>query len=345
MRKRILKLIVCFLLLICFSFLSSCRLFKNEYVTMEHGVVLTVPDDWKEYFLYPNEVPSYYFGYDGINVLASSTKDHYTFVENDFYLQSDAFNKFLSTFGFGRISSFENEKNYYLGSKPNLLDEYNYVITKATKRTEESQAGRTKGEHTLKLDQFMEDPNNLGQFVAQECSIEYLIVCFGPDGTRYSCSFRTFVSEQVRYYAYAWTGNLEIKMHLPLMVIEENDVRKFLLLPLPYDTKYIVSNNVYLESILKKESYLDESNYVFDYPTAFSRTDFVIDGTDEKLPEYSPEQKRDYVIEWYKKYCKGEYVEGVFYIEYAGARFIVNLDAGNEKRDAFSLKYVGPATK
>ena len=58
---------------------------------------------------------------------------------------------------------------------------------------------------------------------------------------------------------------------------------------------------------------------------------------------YWYDSAEDEMYGWYDD--EGEYVEGVFYIEYAGARFIVNLDAGNEKRDAFSLKYVGPATK
>ena len=332
MKKKLIKIIVCFLMLIGICFLSSCNLFKNKYTTMENGVDITVPDDWKQHFLYPEDVPSMHFGYNGINVLSASTKDHYTLVENDFYKQSDAFAKFLSSFGFSRLPEDID------------VDDYNYIITKATKRSEENVSARTKGKNTLKLDQLMEDPNRRGSFIAQECSMEYLVVGFGEDGTRYSCSFRTFVSDGKRYYAFAWTGNLEIKMNMPIMVVKENDEKKLLLLPLPYDTKYTVSNNARLDAIMKKDSYLDESNYVFDYPNVFYHTDYVIDGSEEKLPEYTPEQKRELVIKWYEKYCKGEYIEGVFYVEYAGARFIVNLDAGSSK-DAFSLKYVGPATK
>lgn len=320
MRNKLLKIFVCLLMIISLGLVSSCGIFKNKYVTMEHGVDITIPDDWKAHFLYPDSVPSLHFGYDGINVLEASTKDHYTFVENDFYAISEAWGTYLAQF------------------------KDNYIITKATKQTNETVSARLGGEF-LPLDEVMEDPNNPGHFIKQECSMEYLMVCFGEDGSRYSCAFRTFVSGGKRYYGYAYTGNLEIKLNMPVMVIKEGDEKKLLLLPLPFDTKYTVSNNARLDSIIKKDSYLDASNYIFDYPTTYTKDDYVVEGTEDKKQEWTPEQKREFVESWYVQYCNGVYQDGILYIEYAGARFSVNFDAGSEGKDAFSLKYIGPSTK
>lgn len=319
MKNKILKIFVCLLMLISLSLFTSCSIFKNKYVTMEHGVDITIPDDWKSHFIYPNDVPSLHFGYDGINVLEASTKDDYTFVENDFYAISDAWGQYLAQF------------------------KDDYIITKATKQTNETVSARLGGEF-LPLDETMEDPNNPGHFIKQECSMEYLMVCFGEDGSRYSCSFRTFVSGGKRYFGYAYTGNLEIKLNMPVMVVKDGDVKKLLLLPLPFDTKYTVSNNARLDSILKKDSYLKESNYIFDYPTTYTKDHYVIEGSEDVKKEYSVEEKQKFITDWYIKYCNGKYENDVLYVEYAGARYSVNFDAGSGK-EAFSLKYVGPATK
>ena len=304
MKKRIIKLLLCFLMVLCLGGLSSCNIFKNKYVTMPNGVDITVPDELKEHFLYPESVPSLHFGYNNINVLEASTVDHYTFVENDFYQISDEWAKF--------VTKFKDD----------------HVMTKITKQTNETVSARLGGEF-LPLDEYVDG-------IEQECSMEYLMVCFDEDGSRYSCSFRTFVSGGKRYFGYSYTGNLEIKLNLPLQVIKVDNEKKFLLLPLPFDTKYTVSNNARLEALLKKDTYLKESNYVFDFPEHYSNG--------KTKDDLNKAQKIEEISNWYIKYCKGEYIEDELYVEYAGARFKVNFDAGDEK-EAFSLKYIGDATK
>lgn len=323
MKKRITKITAVFLLIVCTIFLASCKLDLNEHRTMEHGVDITIPADWKAHFMYPESVPSLHFGYDGINVLASSTDDHYTFVKNDFRKISDAWEAFLIPF------------------------KDDYIITRATKQMNETVSARLGSEY-LPLDEMIKDPNNPNKMIKQESSMEYLMVCFGTDGTRYSCSFRTYVSEGKRYYGYAYTGNLEIKLNMPIMVIKDpqTNEKKFLLLPLPFDTKYTVSNNARLDAVLKRDSYLEESNYLFDYPETYHKDHYVIGRSDKETKEekqkYTLEEKVTFIEAWYKKYCAYEEIDGKLYVEYAGARFMVNFDAGSE-REAFSLEYKGPA--
>ena len=304
MKIKFSKILACFMLAICLLLFSSCNIFKNQYTTMPNGVDITVPEELKKHFLYPESVPSLHFGYNNINVLSASTEDHYIFVENDFYQISDEWGKF--------ITKYKDD----------------HVITKATKQTNETASARL-GSKFLPLDEYVDG-------VKQECSMEYLMVCFDEDGSRYSCSFRTFVSGGKRYYGYSYTGNLEIKLNLPLQVIKVNGEKKLLLLPLPFDTKYTVSNNTRTEALLKKDTYLKESNYIFDYPEHYSNGK-----TKDELTE---EQRIEEITNWYKKYCNGEEIDYELYIEYAGARFRVNFDAGKEK-EAFKLEYLGSASK
>jgi hypothetical protein len=129
-----------------------------------------------------------------------------------------------------------------------------------------------------------------------------------------------------------------------MVVKDESGEKKLVLLPLPFDTKYTISNTTRLDALLKQDSYLKESNYVFEYPTTYHDKHYVVEGSTQVKHEFDILDRHEFIKQWYEKYCKGEYIDGVFYVEYAGARFIVNLDAGSSK-DAFSLKYVGPATK
>lgn len=302
MKKKTIKVLFLFLMIICIMGLTSCNIFKNRYVTMPNGVDITVPEELTKYFLYPENVPSLHFGYNNINVLEASTVDHYIFVNNDFYQISDEWANF--------VASYKDD----------------HVMTKVTKQTNETTSARLGGEY-LPLDEYVDG-------VKQECSMEYLMVCFGDDGTRYSCSFRTFVSGGKRYYGYSYTGNLEIKINIPLQVIKVDGEKKLLLLPLPFDTKYTVSNSLKTDSLMKKDTYLNEDNYIFDFPENYSNGK-----TQDTL---SLNEKIEEISNWYIKYCSGKYIDEELYVNYAGARFKVDFDAGKEK-EAFSLKYIGPA--
>ena len=283
MTKRLIKTSVVILLISLMFSLSSCNIFKNESIEMANGVDITVPDDWKEHFLCPDEVPTLHFGYDKINVLSASTKDHYIFVNNDFYAISDAWEKFL------------------------IEHKDRYIITRAIKQENEKYPGSARfGGEMIPLAEFIDEEKK----IKQECSMEYLMVCFGEDGTRYSCSFRTFVGEKdgtlKRYYAYSYTGNLEIRLNLSVMVIkDELGEKKLVLMPLPFDTKYNLSNTTRLDALLKQDSFLEQSNYTFQYPTTYSSEHYIIEGSGEVKHEFDILDRQEFIKQWYETYCNG----------------------------------------
>ncbi len=320
MIRRFIKTSVLILFASFVFILSSCNMFKNESIEMPNGVDISIPDDWKEHFLCPDDVPSLHFGYDKINVLSASTKDHYTFVNNDFYAISDAWEKFL------------------------IEHKDRYIITRASKQENEKYPGSARfGGEMIPLAEFIDDEKR----VKQECSMEYLIVCFGEDGTRYSCSFRTFVGEKngvsKRYYGYSYTGNLEIRLNLSVMVIKEDSgEKKLVLLPLPFDTKYTISNTTRLDALLKQDSYLKESNYVFEYPTTYHDKHYVVEGSNQVKHEFDILDRQEFIKQWYEKYCNGvrDELDVSMYIEYAGVRF--RVDFGSEE-EGFKLTYISKA--
>ena len=80
-------------------------------------------------------------------------------------------------------------------------------------------------------------------------------VIWDETGARFSFYYRTFVSGGKRYYTTPYTTNVTITMEVPLYVDRDNNENKLYLLNLPYDTKYEVSGNLDLDSLLKKDEY------------------------------------------------------------------------------------------
>lgn len=308
MKKRFTLLLSIILILLCTSCSSSCSCLTNNYQTFPDGVYVTVPDALKVHMLYPEHVPSLFFDMKDVNVTENSSPSARIFVRNDYYKISEAWAKHLDRY-----------------------EEDEYIITFSQEQTNDD--GKAKfGKVFLDLDEKDEFGNE------QKYSIEYKMVAWDKDGTRYSYQYRTFVSNKVRYYAYCYTDNLTISMELPLMVLQQDiPQNKLLLLPLPYDTKYEVGSNLTAEALINKNTYCYETNseyYEFNYPNI--------------LTGLTDEEKEKSVKDWYIKYCSGKYEnytdeEQIFVIEYAGARFKVDFIKNKEGVKVFKLSYIGDA--
>ena len=139
------------------------------------------------------------------------------------------------------------------------------------------------------------------------------------DGTRISCSYRTFTSNGKKYYAYTYAENMMIMLEQPFMVIRRDNQNKIVLLPLPYDTKYTVSGtNTKPETILNKDTYVDTLTdsdcYTFCYPAYwYNQT------TNE-------EELINLAKDWNKKHCSGEDTIDGFIITYLGVKFKIEFN-------------------
>lgn len=295
------KIITVLLLLITFISLTSCR---NNYITMGEGVDITLTEELKSHMLNPNNLPSLHFDYNGVRISDYSNNARVIFVQNNQYELSDAFANHLAQFSSNQI-----------------------VETKSTIREEDKKGANFAGDK-LKLDEGTE-------------SLEKIIIVTTSDGTRFSYLYRTFVSGGKRYYAYTYVENMSITLEMPLMVVKSEGKNKLVLLPLPYDTKYLVGGaNTELESLVEKDTFLntnDKDTYVFSYPS------------------YLQKQNKDKtflvneVKAWYEKHCNGRMENNLFVIEYLGIKFSVDFDQEKVNKDtevtepAFKINFIGLA--
>lgn len=291
------KYVLILLLLINIVFLSSCSLFVNKYVEKEDGVDITILADYMPHML-SDQYPSIHFDMKNVRITPNSTNALVEFVRNDPYAFSDAFADHLAQF------------------RPDQI-----IETRIAPREEKK--GAKFGTDFLPIDNGNE-------------SLEKIIIVTLDDGTRYSYMFRTFVSGGKVYYAYGYTDNIKIGLEMPLMVVDVDGVRKLILLPLPYDTKYNVSSNTDLDHLLKQDIFLNDTNadyYVFSYPL-YLRKNYLQD------EDIINETKK-----WYETHCNLHEENGVYVIEYLGVELTidfnqkkVNKDTGNEEI-AFKIDY------
>ncbi len=282
---------------------TSCTSCFNKYEEMPNGVTLNVSSEIKDYLI-QETLPSLHFDYNGVRVMMESHGSACFFVSNDQYVLSDKFGEHLSKY----------------------CKEQIYVVSELEQEYDEGKAifdGKK-----LDLDNVDEFGNE------QKYSKEYQLVIANSDGTRYSYQFRTFVSGGKRYFIFRYSSNMGISMEQPLMVLKgENNKNKLALVALPYETKYEVGpNNIKLEALLEKDTYLDEKYYKYAYP--------------DSIKDLSDTARIEKIKDWYKTYCNGHLNENnEFVFEYYGVSFKVEFgitDCGNERnKEGFKLTYIG----
>lgn len=298
------KKIIIFLTMIFSLFITtSCNKLKNNYIVMENGVDITVPDEYKEHMLLPDKCPILHFDYNGVKISDYSTKSKVIFVQNDQYALSDAFSAHIN--------------------------QYEYLVeTKSTERQEDNK-GAKLGSDKLPLDEGTK-------------SLEKIVIATLNDGTRVSYLYRTFISNGKTYYAYSYVENMSISMELPFMVVKDNNEVKLVLLPLSYDTKYSVGTNIELDTILKDkvDKYLnttDEDFYIFTYPTYLKNKYLEQDAAISEESYLKTE-----LLNWYEKYCNLEKEnDNLYYVEYLGIKFSLSFGYTKDNEAAYKLDYVG----
>lgn len=303
------KLSLIVLLVIFVITLNGCK-FENKSKNFPNGFDITVNEELIQYFIYKDDIPKLHFDYENVNVTTTSTNSHYILVNNDHYKSSEMWEKHLS-----------------------MYDSNEMIIIQELSQTDDE--GNAKfGKDHLTIDEYDEYGNE------QYHSKEVRMVAWdqSTNGTRYSYQHRTFVSGGKRYYIYCYSTSLSVCLEQSLMVVQENNQNKLLLIPLPYDTKYEVSgSNLTVDALINKDTYLGVRYRRFMYP--------------QYLSNYSLEEKVQMVKDWYITYCNGYTNKSdMFIISYAGAKFEVKFDgitkqdsSNGETFDAFELVYLGSA--
>ena len=258
------------IIILCFSLvlIYGC----DKTFSIENKIVLTLTDEWKDTITYNGNIPSVSFEYEGsFNVYETSSSLGYIFTNND--------NKLLS----------EALENHF---KEKIQDKY--IITSKTLQEYDKEGGALFGDRRIMLDEGTD-------------SYEYTIVAWDDYGTRYSCMYRSFVSNGKTYYVYTYHSGITMSLEVPLLVQKVDGVQKVFMVNLPYDTVYKLNLNTKIKSLLNKEEYLKDEYHVFDYPN------YLKDSTN----------KAQDIKDWYIKYCNGRVEDNKFIFTYIGIDYIL----------------------
>jgi hypothetical protein len=274
------------------------------YYAVENQIIITVPSDLVEHMPYDDEVlPKFIYSFEGSRNIASHSAEHMIILtKNDDFIVSN------------EIESILNEY------------ESKSLITKRNEQAAERNIARLGGQ----------------EFIITEPSYEYWHILYLEDGSRLSMEYRRFTSEGKIYYGWTYSSGITMKLELPLMVRQEminsGTKKVFYLLPLPFQVKYELSNNISVKRLLSNDDYvMNQSWYTFSYP----------EDIEEALTK---NEKIEYIKQWYNQYCFGRMIGEDYVITYLGYDFMINFDtmrfhkALNRQADAFELIFVGKSS-
>lgn len=303
MKKKVtLRCLLLGVLLLC-VLLTGCNCsLKNDYKVMPEGVDITVKEELVAYMLRKDTLPIIHFDYNNVRISKNLSDNSIVyFVQNDQLALSDAFAKHLSLYSSSQLIDARVVERNEKGNA--ILGKERYPIDEGTK------------------------------------SLEKITIATRNDGTRVSYSYRTFTSGGKVYYAYTYIENMSIALEMPLMTVIEKNERKLVLLPLPYDTKYIVGGrNLDVEKLITKDEYLnttEENFYIFNYSSYLQS----ITTNEEELVNL--------VKDWYIQYCNGHMEDDMFIVEYLGIKFNIHFDmkklnnSTQQVEPAYKIEYVG----
>ena len=244
------KLISILSIIVLVFTLASC---KDKTIKMENGVLMTLNDELKESITMKTNPPQLMFNYEGTyNVYETSSLLGYIFTKNDNFKLSKDFENHLKQF----------KDSYYIVSE--IVQEYD-------------NPNAVFGDKKILID-------------TDTKSVEYTIVTWDTDGTRYSYMFRSFISGGVRYYAYTYNTGITMSIEVPLIVQKLEGKQQIFMIALPFNTSYKLGVNTKINKLLNREEYLDDSYHSFEYPSAIQ----------------NESNKPKAIQDWYTKYCNGE---------------------------------------
>ena len=283
------------LLLICLCIISLTGCLENDYISNDGGITLTIGEEYLQYM--DSDVPSFTFNYDGVlNTLAENQYSFYTsFCQNDDLVLSRTIASFLEHYKDDTTFIIEEEKS---GTKTHLN-----IIENGTRVKQKINIDDGKKYY--------------------ETAYIYL-----DNGLQLVMTYCRFLWNGEVIYRWRETKNIEMKLLYPLMVVSEDDNRKFIVTPLPFGIKMHVSGSgtANASKIMANDEYVNKTNvdedniyYTFDY---------------DKDKEV--EENKEFVTAYYQKYMNATKEDNYLLFSYNGYNFKVML-----YDNYFSIRYMG----
>lgn len=302
------KILLLLLLFISPIVLTGCGLTNNS-VPNEGTITLNMTDEYLSYLDYKaSEVPNFTLSFDGVinTNEAVESNNQIIFSNNDDFTVSEIIANL--------INKYKDDKTRFTSI---VVSEELKAETRMNSK--KIVTGKEKYEK-----HYLEVYNK--KIFNEICYITL------ENGLQLSIDYRRFQSidendNLITYYAWQYRQSIRMILHYPLMLIQKDNKKSFVIVPLLNNTTYTIGTQLDVAKVIKNENYLtDEGFRTFFYPD--------YDENKGMTPEELQEQK-EYVKKYYIDNFNGS-SEEIFTFEYLERIYSINF---NEK--SYVINYIG----
>lgn len=271
-------------LLIVLSVSTGCscsEMFSFPTVAMENEILLTYDQDLKEYLGYEtselNNLPNYKLTFPGVLNISKTRQGEFecVFTKNDDFTVSRIISEIIEEYrGKNRIAfreiSVDNVMETWMNLRTEDRDEKIYLQVKD---------GKIYNEHA------------------------YIVL---ENGLRLSMNYARFVDKDNNvYYRWQKTESIRLVLHYSIMVIKENNQKKFVFFVLPNEvTNKFDTTTKNINDLINKDKFLEAEWYTFNYAHSY----------EEDYQNY---------LNYYKDNFNGRFINDDFVYTYLGYDFKV----------------------
>lgn len=296
------------LLLLFFSslVLTGCGLTANS-VPNEGTITLKMPDEYLSYLDYKaSEVPNFTLNFEGIVYTndAVESNNQIVFSNNDDFVISELI--------------------------ANLIDKYKddeYRFTTITVSEE------LKGETLMNSKKVVDGKDKYNKHYLEVYNMKiYNEICYITldNGLQLSIDYRRFQSlddngNLITYYAWQYRQSIRMILHYPLILIEKDNKKTFVIVPLLNNTTYTIGTQLDVKKIMKNDKYLTDENFrTFFYPNYDENKGM----TPEELLENQEYVKKFYIDNYNgidEESFSFKYLEKTYTIIFNDKNYIINF--------------------
>lgn len=280
------KKILLFILILSFSLLFiSCNIFKTEVVEYENEIKLTFDQDLSGHLAYDEDtLPSYTITFDGkVNITKQRTGAYECiFSNNDDFFVSKIVEKIINEY------QEKNRVSFYLQSEENTSETW---MNRRDETTDEKVYIKVKDSKIY----------NEMAYITLE------------NGLQLTINYARFVDSDTNLTYYRWQKreSIRIFLHYPLMVIDQNDERKFVFIAIPNQVRLKFDTTTkQVKDLLQKDKFTTSDWYTYDYQHSY----------DEDYNNY---------VNYYVDNFNGRFSGEDFLFDYLGYTFKVNFKQEN----------------
>ena len=286
--KKTITLLLLFSLVVV---LSSCSLFKTEVVAYENEITLSYDSDLNGHLAYSNiDIPTYTIKFEGkLNITKQRTGEYECiFSNNDDFKVSKVIGEILAEYEEkGRVSyykqSLEETNETWMNRRDEEVDEKAYIKVKDGIITNE---------------------------------IAYITL---ESGLQLTINYAKFVDSDtnITYYRWQKSQSIRIFLHYPLMVIDQDDERKFVFIAVPNQVRLKFDTTTkQIKDLLSKDKFTTSEWYTYDY-------------------QHNYNEDYDNYVKYYQDNFNGRIENEEFLFDYLGYTFKIDF---NEENFVISFK-------